>query len=567
MSAGDFDHDAQSSHLHNTTDRWNGQDSLAQLRREIDELTDGPSEEAPKTEAVAPTVPDSPETEAQAGEGKGTKGPSQGTIMSRLAQELFDLGCTPGGLSFATRKDRGPVAIALRGGKKSLRAELAKLYAQRYGTVPGSSGVSDAMLQLEGMAQSTTPVELGVRVARHPSGGIVVDLGRDDGRSILVTGSGWEVTDSPGVIWRRTALTGEMPMPVRGGSIKELWALTNVAAEDRPLVVAWLMAALIPDIPHPILTLTGVQGTAKSTTARLLVSLIDPSTAPLRAVPKDVRDWSVAVGGAWLAAIDNVSTIPSWWADALCRASTGDGLVTRKMYSDDGLLVLAFRRLVILTSIDAGAMRGDLADRLITIELERIDPSSRREDSEVSAAIDANRPRLFGALLDLLAQVLARMPEVHLDELPRMADFGRVLATVDAIAGTKGMARYLGQADALFADVVEGDEVARAIRDFVRSQVDGKWEGTASELLNQVRPEHASKWWPDNGRALSGRLRNATVALASAGVEVVTYRSHGVRLIRLSVADTLTGVEPSGIADEPRTRKALSIVGDSLLAA
>ncbi len=449
MSAAAVHPDAQSSHLDNTTDRWSGQDSLAQLRRKIDELTDGPSEEASRTEAVAPTVHDSPEAEAQAGEGKGTKGPSQGTIMSQLAQELFDLGCTPGGLSFATRKDRGPVAIALRGGKKSLRAELAKLYAQRYGTVPGSSGVSDAMLQLEGMAQSATPVELGVRVARHPGGGIVVDLGRDDGRSILVTGSGWEVTDSPGVIWRRTALTGEMPMPVRGGSIKDLWALTNVAVEDRPLVVAWLVAALIPDIPHPILTLTGVQGTAKSTTARLLVGLIDPSTAPLRAVPKDVRDWSVAVGGAWLAAIDNVSTIPSWWADALCRASTGDGLVTRKMYSDDGLLVLAFRRLVILTSIDAGAMRGDLADRLITIELERIDPSSRREDSEVSAAIDAIRPRLFGALLDLLVRVLARMPQVHLDELPRMADFGRVLATVDAIAGTKGMARYLGQADAL----------------------------------------------------------------------------------------------------------------------
>ena len=567
MSAAAVNPDAQSNHLDSTTDRWNGQDGLAQLRREIDELTDGPSDEAPKKEAVAPPVAESTKAEAQAGQVKGTKGPSQGTVISRLAQEVFDLGCTPGGLSFATRQDRGSVAISLRGGRKSLRAELARLYAQRYGHVPGSSSVSDAMLQLEGVAQSATPVELGVRVARHPGGGIVIDLGRDDGKSILVTARGWEVTDSPGVIWRRTALTGEMPMPARGGSIKDLWALTNVGAEDRPLVVAWLMAALMPDIPHPILTLTGVQGTAKSTTARLLVSLIDPSSVPLRAVPKDVHDWSVAVGGAWLAAIDNVSTIPSWWADALCRASTGDGLVTRKLYSDDGLLVLAFRRLIILTSIDAGAMRGDLADRLITIELERIDPSSRREDSEVSAAIDAMRPRLFGALLDLLVQVLARMPQVHLDELPRMADFGRVLATVDAIAGTKGMARYLGQADALFADVVEGDEVARTIRDFVRSQVDGKWEGTASELLNRVNPEHASKWWPDNGRALSGRLRNATVALASDGVEVATYRSHGVRLIRLSTTDKLTAAEPSGIADEPRTRKALSIVGDSLIAA
>ena len=153
MSAAAVNPDAQSSHLDSTTDRWKGQDGLAQLRREIDELTDGPSDDAPKKEAAAPAVPDSTKADAQAGEVKGTKGPSQGTIMSRLAQELFNLGCTPGGLSFATRKDRGPVAIALRGGKKSLRAELAKLYAQRYGTVPGSSSISDAMLQLEGMAQ------------------------------------------------------------------------------------------------------------------------------------------------------------------------------------------------------------------------------------------------------------------------------------------------------------------------------------------------------------------------------------------------------------------------------
>jgi len=45
----------------------------------------------------------------------------------------------------------------------------------------------------------------------------------------------------------------------------ELWALLNAAEVDRPLVPAWLVRAIDAGIPHPILNLTGEQGTGKST--------------------------------------------------------------------------------------------------------------------------------------------------------------------------------------------------------------------------------------------------------------------------------------------------------------
>jgi hypothetical protein len=50
--------------------------------------------------------------------------------------------------------------------------------------------------------------------------------------------------------------------------------------------------------------------------------------------------------------LDNISGIPDWLSDALCRAVTGDGMVRRRLYENDDLTVLAFRRVVALTSID-----------------------------------------------------------------------------------------------------------------------------------------------------------------------------------------------------------------------
>ena len=136
--------------------------------------------------------------------------------------------------------------------------------------------------------------------------------------------------------------------------------------------MAWLVAALFPEIPHPILALVGEQGTAKSTAARLVVSLVDPSPAPLRTPPREMRSWAAAASASWVVALDNVSTIPDWFSDTLCKAVTGDGIVERALHTDDDINVLTFRRCVALTSIDAGRLAGDLAERLLTVELARI---------------------------------------------------------------------------------------------------------------------------------------------------------------------------------------------------
>ena len=95
------------------------------------------------------------------------------------------------------------------------------------------------------------------------------------------------------------------------GDVMRLWDFVNVDAEDRPVLLAVLVAALIQcDVPHPVLALFAEQGSTKSTTTRMLVDLIDPSPVPLRQAPRDADSWVTAASGSCVVGLDNVSASP-----------------------------------------------------------------------------------------------------------------------------------------------------------------------------------------------------------------------------------------------------------------
>ncbi|MDP9397155.1 MAG: ATP-binding protein, partial [Actinomycetota bacterium] len=452
-------------------------------------------------------------------EGEQTGKTSAATTLVQLAAGRYVLGMSTDDEPYALPITGPRVARLLRGGKGSLRAEMAAAYFADTGRVAPQQALADALLVLEGMAASADPEPLHLRVAQQ-EGALWLDLGDGTGQAVRITPGGWRVSDDCPVLFRRTALTGPLPEPERGGELGELWHLLNVAERDRSLVLAWLVAALFPSLPHPVLAFRGEQGTAKSTTTRTTAGLLDPSPAPIRKPPRDADSWVTAAAGSWIVGVDNVSTIPEWWSDSLCRAVTGDGDVRRQLYTDGDLVVFAFRRAIILNGVDLGAVRDDLADRLLTVDLERIGDAQRRLDDEIAQAWREAHPRILGALLDLASGVLAALPNVRLERLPRMADFARILAAVDAVLGTDGLTTYLGQAVELAADAVTGDPVLAALT----AAVTGEWVGTAAELLAELellaRDEPASRRprdWPKDPRALTGLLARRAPLLRRVG--------------------------------------------------
>jgi hypothetical protein len=452
---------------------------------------------------------------------KKERGPSQASQLVALAREKYELFMSEDGRPYGVKKDGANIALPLRG-KAGLRSQLALLYTDGSGgAAPSQSALADAMTVLEGAAQAADPRVPHLRVGRHQDR-IVVDLGTSDGRCVTVGPDGWERAGKSPVLFRRSGAMKPLPEPVRDGDgLARLQTLLNTDEEHFRLLTAWLVACFIPDLPHPILTFRGEQGTGKSYAAKMVIGIIDPSGAPKRTAPRDIKSWATQAFNSWALCLDNVSIIPDWLSDALCRAVTGDGIVDRALYTDDDVVVLEFRRVLAMTTIDAGALAGDLAERLLTIELHTIPDHKRREEAEMDQAYADAHPGILASLFDLLSEVLKVLPDVVLTERPRMADFARVLAAVDQVRGWKTLESYKATARDAVADVLDGEPFAQAVVTLVDRSGPLGVTLTASELLERVpTPDKLPKKWPKDPTRAGGQLKRLAPALRTIGIEV-----------------------------------------------
>lgn len=489
------------------TDHLNAGRDLADLV-DVDQATDpAPAKDAPN--------------QADDGPADNRKGPSQASLLVKLARERYGFLMSDDGRPYAVKTDGPNTALPLRG-RAGLRSNLARLYTDaNSGSVPSQSALADAMTVLEGIAADAEPQPLHLRTARH-DGRVVVDLATPDGRCVSIGPDGWTREPSSPVLFRRSGAMKTLPEPVRDGDgLAKLRDLLNTDEDGFRLLVAWLVAAFIPDLPHPVLTFRGEQGTGKSYAAKMVIGIVDPSGAPKRTAPRDVKAWATQAFNSWALCLDNVSTIPDWLSDALCRAVTGDGIVDRALYTDDDVVVLEFRRVLAMTTIDAGTLAGDLAERLVTIELHTIPDAKRREENEMDAAYADAHASILASLFDLLAAVLKVLPDVQLTERPRMADFARVLAAVDQVQGWNTVDSYQTSARDAVADVLDGEPFAQAVAALVDRAGDDGIRMTTQQILDAVdTPEKPPKKWPKDSTRAGGQLKRLAPALRTIGIEV-----------------------------------------------
>ena len=408
----------------------------------------------------------------------------------------------------------------------SFRRWIQREHYCKFKRVANAQSVQDALGVLEGEAMfdgREYPVHL--RLAEHESN-IYLDLCNPEWQVAAITAHGWQVVNNSPIKFRRCKAMLALPMPVSGGTIEELHQQLNIGANEWPLLVGWLLAALRPKGPFPILNLYAEQGAGKTTTARKIRALVDPNTAPMRSEPKEPRDLMIAANNGWVVALDNLSHIAGWMSDALCRLSTGGGFSTRTLYENDEETIFDAQRPVILTGIEELATRGDMLDRSLIVTLPNIPEDRRRPEAEIWREFDEAKPRMLGVLCDAVSVALRNLPSTKLARLPRMADFAIWVTAAETGVGLKPgefIEAYSGNRAAGNELALESSPIGKAIMDYMATT--SYWTGTAGDLLTELE-QHADdrvkhqKGWPHSSRALSGILKRLAPNLRAVGVDV-----------------------------------------------
>ena len=86
--------------------------------------------------------------------------------------------------------------------------------------------------------------------------------------------------------------------------------------------------------PYPLLAISGEQGSAKTVMSKILKALIDPSAAPVRALPREEREPMIAANNGYLLAFDKLSGLPAWLSDTLSRLASGGSFAVRQLYTE-----------------------------------------------------------------------------------------------------------------------------------------------------------------------------------------------------------------------------------------
>jgi hypothetical protein len=283
-------------------------------------------------------------------------------------------------------------------------------------------------------------------------------------------------------------------------------------------------------------------GSGKTTASRLVKRLLDPTGN--EAVTIDRRDFLQKAAHCYILMLDNQNSLPEWFQDTLCRLVTGESDSKRVLYTDEEDLVWSMQRAVLLNGINPPSDRGDVQDRTLPIELERLDNRERLPEDDFWMQFSLKQPELLGAVFDALSGALRERHTVKLAERPRLADWGLYAAALYESQGW-GVGTFSedwkGVEETQQQGTLDGSIVAQAVILYMKDH--DRVELSAAKLHAALETRAADdlylasdKTWPKTGRTLWKKIREVTPLLETHGIRA--YRSSSNKTGRPIILDT-----------------------------
>ena len=387
---------------------------------------------------------------------------------------------------------------------------LTRMYCMRFGRMPAKKEISELRFQINAWADISPRRIMHLRTAQH-DGRIYYSLGDDLGNTVEIRPGDWSVGRTDQVHFANRPLGGQqvLPTPTSGDSDLRrcLFQFVNlVNPDDQLLFLAYLASCFVPEVAHPACLLVGGEGSAKSSTARIVKALVDPANIDLLGFPEKDIDLAQICSHNHLAVFDNLARISRTQSDVLCRA-------------DD--FSFTFQGCVVITSINLVAEQPDLLDRSLLFRMPRISSESRQCESSYWQEFQKMRPLLLGWIFDVLAGAMDIMPTVKVESLPRLADFYRWGIAISLALGESEsavMAAFDQNRQKINEALLDANSLVSTIVDFINRQA--KWEGTATELLNELINLSSAKTLPKAANQLSRQLKEIETTLGKSGIEL-----------------------------------------------
>lgn len=430
---------------------------------------------------------------------------------------------------------------------KQFKRWLAHIYWDRYKRVPNNETIKTAENIIEAEACFKGPKhQLHNRVAFHDNA-IWYDLG--NWQAIKINCQGWSVVSEPPILFRQYdhQKTQVRPEPCKefeiGEILSSLDSLINIKDENQKyLFIINLISALTPNIPHPIDVLHGDQGTAKTTTSTIKKELVDPSELKNIRFSNSYNEFVQQADHNWHIVLDNLTSLPSWFSDTLCRVVTGEGFSKRQLYTDDEDIIYKFRRCVTINGINMVPSKPDILDRCLIFEFEPISQENRIEESIFWERFNEMKPKILGAMFLILSKAMKIFPNIKLGSKPRMADFARWGAAIAIAMGRtqeEFMQAYQENMDIQNVEALEANPISRVIITFMEERP--IWRGGPTELFlelvqnaEELKIDMKDRKFPNDPRWLWRKIKEVKPNLFAVGIEVEkddTNRATGRKIV------------------------------------
>lgn len=281
----------------------------------------------------------------------------------------------------------------------------------------------------------------------------------------------------------RTSNQATLPDPDFNGTLDDLTdLLTNIKSEEQVLIKGALIAAFKPTVPYFITVLGGRQGSAKTTTQRMLISCIDPQnggwekqTTLLES--RDPRDLDALALSRYALSVDNLWTLSSTFSNRLAVYATGGEIASRQYYTNTELNTASVHCPIFLNGIGELLTQSDTLSRAIIVMCEL---PEHKLDDDVIEEFYKRRPRILGAILKHVQRAILEPKKVYTGD--RMSSVVSWIVSSGLPEFEYAYSKHLHEID---ERAIELSPVGIHLRELVSSWTNGRYAFRQREIDKQ----------------------------------------------------------------------------------